>query len=104
MKGIKDMNKYINSKVVLWYACFLFSLQYFFYRVHFNSSAKEEARKIKNMAKKVPCSKRSKYKESYMTNQYKTGPELITPMKLWAILYLALRIHNNAMQLGDMLR
>ncbi|XP_014467239.1 PREDICTED: TATA box-binding protein-associated factor RNA polymerase I subunit B [Dinoponera quadriceps] len=73
-------------------------------RIHFNSSAKDEMRKVRNMAKKIPRNKRSKYKESYITNQYKMGPELITPMKLWAILYLALRIHNNDMQLGDMLR
>lgn len=61
-------------------------------------------RKVKNMVKKQPRKKRKKYKESYATSQYKAGPGLITPMKLWAILYLALRIHNNAMQLGDMLR
>ncbi|EFN87076.1 hypothetical protein EAI_04977 [Harpegnathos saltator] len=72
--------------------------------IYFNFSAKEETRKIKGMMKKAPRNKRNKYKKGYITNKYKMGPELITPMKLWAILYLALRIHNNAMQLGDMLR
>lgn len=32
------------------------------------------------------------------------GPNIITPMRLWAIIYLALRIHNQPIQLGDMLR
>lgn len=56
------------------------------------------------MAKKVPRHKRSKYKQSHVTTRYKTGPELITPTKLWAILYLALRIHNQDIHLGDMIR
>lgn len=56
------------------------------------------------MANKIPRHKRRKYKQNHITTQYKTGPELITPMKLWAILYLALRIHNQDVHLGDMLR
>ncbi|KYN10880.1 L-asparaginase [Trachymyrmex cornetzi] len=71
-------------------------------RIKFNSSAKEEKNKIENMAKKR--SKRSKYKQNHVTTQYKTSPELITPTKLWAILYLALRIHNQDMHLSDMIR
>ncbi|XP_011864842.1 PREDICTED: TATA box-binding protein-associated factor RNA polymerase I subunit B [Vollenhovia emeryi] len=73
-------------------------------RIQFNSSAKEETRRVKDMAKKVPRHKRNKYKQSYVTTRYKTGPELITPTKLWAILYLALRIHNQDIHLGDMIR
>ncbi|EGI63334.1 PREDICTED: TATA box-binding protein-associated factor RNA polymerase I subunit B isoform X1 [Acromyrmex echinatior] len=73
-------------------------------RIKFNSSAKEEKNKIENMAKKVSRSKRSKYKQNHVTTQYKTSPELITPTKLWAILYLALRIHNQDMHLSDMIR
>ncbi|XP_039315147.1 uncharacterized protein LOC105201074 isoform X2 [Solenopsis invicta] len=73
-------------------------------RIQFNSSAKEETSRIKNMAKKVPRYKRSKYKQSHVTTRYKTGPDLITPTKLWAILYLALRIHNQDIHLGDMIR
>ncbi|CAL1673635.1 unnamed protein product [Lasius platythorax] len=73
-------------------------------RIQFNSSAKEETRRIKNMAKKIPVHKRRKYRQNHVTTQYKTGPELITPMKLWAILYLALRIHDQNIHLGDMLR
>ncbi|XP_011250767.2 TATA box-binding protein-associated factor RNA polymerase I subunit B [Camponotus floridanus] len=75
-----------------------------FERICFNSFAKEETRKIKEMAKKIPRYKRTKYKQNHITTQYKTGPELITPMKLWAILYLALRIHNQDIHLSDMLR
>lgn len=32
------------------------------------------------------------------------GPHIMTPMRLWAIIYLALRIHDQPIQLGDMLR
>lgn len=74
------------------------------HRIQLNSSAKEETNRIKNMAKKIPRYKRSKYKQSHVTTRYKTGPELITPTKLWAILYLALRIHNQDIHLGDMIR
>ncbi|XP_029157155.1 LOW QUALITY PROTEIN: TATA box-binding protein-associated factor RNA polymerase I subunit B [Nylanderia fulva] len=73
-------------------------------RIKFNSTAKKETRKIKDMAKKIPRHKRKNYKQKHITTQYKTGPELITPMKLWAILYLALRIHDQNIHLGDMLR
>ncbi|XP_011644260.1 TATA box-binding protein-associated factor RNA polymerase I subunit B isoform X1 [Pogonomyrmex barbatus] len=73
-------------------------------RLQFNSSAKEEANRIKNMAKKLSRQKRNKYKQSHITTRYKTGPELITPTKLWAILYLALRIHNQDIHLSDMIR
>ncbi|XP_077266649.1 TATA box-binding protein-associated factor RNA polymerase I subunit B isoform X2 [Temnothorax americanus] len=73
-------------------------------RIQFNSSAKEETSRIKNMAKRVPRHKRNKYKQSHVTTRYKTGPGLITPTKLWAILYLALRIHNQDIHLGDMIR
>ncbi|XP_071569340.1 uncharacterized protein Taf1b isoform X2 [Temnothorax nylanderi] len=73
-------------------------------RIQFNSFAKEETSRIKNMAKRVPRQKRNKYKQSHVTTRYKTGPELITPTKLWAILYLALRIHNQDIHLGDMIR
>ncbi|XP_018339956.1 PREDICTED: TATA box-binding protein-associated factor RNA polymerase I subunit B [Trachymyrmex septentrionalis] len=73
-------------------------------RIKFNSSAKKEKKKIENMAKKVSKSKRRKYKQTHVTTQYKTSPELITPTKLWAILYLALRIHNQDIHLSDMIR
>ncbi|XP_036150083.1 TATA box-binding protein-associated factor RNA polymerase I subunit B isoform X3 [Monomorium pharaonis] len=73
-------------------------------RIQFNFSAKEEMNRIKNMAKKLPRYKRSKYNHSHVTTRYKTGPDLITPTKLWAILYLALRIHNQDIHLGDMIR
>ena len=73
-------------------------------KVQFSSHAKEEAKKIGRLAKNMPRGKRTKYKAKHISTQYKIGPNIITPMKLWAILYLALRIHNQPIQLGDMLR
>ncbi|KYM93727.1 hypothetical protein ALC62_15713 [Cyphomyrmex costatus] len=73
-------------------------------RIKFNSSAKAEKCKIENMAKKISSCKRRRYKQSHVRTQYKTSPELITPSKLLAILYLALRIHNQDIHLGDMIR
>ncbi|KAL0116007.1 hypothetical protein PUN28_011105 [Cardiocondyla obscurior] len=73
-------------------------------RIEFNSFAKKETTKVKNMAKKIPKHKRGRYKQSHVTTRYKTGPESITPTKLWAILYLALRIHKQDIHLSDMIR
>ncbi|XP_033324904.2 TATA box-binding protein-associated factor RNA polymerase I subunit B [Megalopta genalis] len=73
-------------------------------RLQFSSHAKEETRKIKKLSKHVPKNKRVNYKAKHISTQYKIGPHIITPMRLWAILYLALRIHNQPIQLGDMLR
>ncbi|KZC10525.1 L-asparaginase, partial [Dufourea novaeangliae] len=72
--------------------------------VKFSSHAKEEARKIKKLSKNLPRHKRAKYRAKHISTKYKMGPYVITPMRLWAILYLALRIHNQPIQLGDMLR
>ncbi|XP_071866435.1 TATA box-binding protein-associated factor RNA polymerase I subunit B isoform X2 [Bombus fervidus] len=73
-------------------------------KVQFSSHAKEEARKIKRLSKNIPRFERAKYKAKHISTQYKMGPNIITPMRLWAIIYLALRIHNQPIQLGDMLR
>ncbi|XP_026674207.1 TATA box-binding protein-associated factor RNA polymerase I subunit B [Ceratina calcarata] len=73
-------------------------------KVQFSSHAKAEAKKIKELSKGVPRSKKVKYRETHIRTQYKIGPQVITPMRLWAILYLALRIENQPIQLGDMLR
>ncbi|XP_031774027.1 LOW QUALITY PROTEIN: TATA box-binding protein-associated factor RNA polymerase I subunit B [Apis florea] len=73
-------------------------------KVQFSSHAKEEARKIKKLSKNVPRSERIKYRAKHISNQYKMGPHIMTPMRLWAIIYLALRIHDQPIQLGDMLR
>ncbi|XP_078032989.1 TATA box-binding protein-associated factor RNA polymerase I subunit B [Augochlora pura] len=73
-------------------------------RLRFSSHAKEETRKIKKLSKHVPRHKRVNYKAKHISTQYKIGPHVITPMRLWAIIYLALRIHNQPIQLGDMLR
>nr|XP_012143912.1 PREDICTED: TATA box-binding protein-associated factor RNA polymerase I subunit B isoform X1 [Megachile rotundata] len=73
-------------------------------RVRFSSHAQKEAKKIKRLSKNIPKYKRSKYKASHISTQYKVGPHIITPMKLWAIIYLALRVHHQPIQLGDMLR
>ncbi|CAK9824738.1 TATA box-binding protein-associated factor RNA polymerase I subunit B [Anthophora retusa] len=73
-------------------------------RIQFSSHAKEEARKINRLSKNVPRTKRAEYKAKHTSTQYKIGPHIITPMRLWAIIYLALRIRNHPIQLGDMLR
>ncbi|XP_043265740.1 TATA box-binding protein-associated factor RNA polymerase I subunit B [Colletes gigas] len=73
-------------------------------KVKYSSHAKEEIKKIKRLSKHVPWYKRAKYKKYHISTQYKVGPHIITPMRLWAIIYLALRIHNHPIQLGDMLR
>ncbi|XP_012287844.1 TATA box-binding protein-associated factor RNA polymerase I subunit B [Orussus abietinus] len=73
-------------------------------KIRFNANAKEEARKIKNVSVKVPKSKRFLYQRKHVTTQYKISPQVITPMKLWAIIYLALRIHKENVHLADMLR
>ncbi|KAL6427148.1 hypothetical protein ACFW04_008650 [Cataglyphis niger] len=56
-------------------------------RIQFDPYAKDETKRIKEMARKIPRHKCKKYKQNHVTTQYKTGPELITPMKLWTILY-----------------
>lgn len=73
-------------------------------KVQFSSHAKKEARKIKKLSKNIPRSERIKYRAKHISNQYKMGPHIMTPMRLWAIIYLALRIHDQPIQLGDMLR
>ncbi|XP_014600234.1 PREDICTED: TATA box-binding protein-associated factor RNA polymerase I subunit B [Polistes canadensis] len=73
-------------------------------RVSFNKFAKEEKKKIQKLAKNVSYIKRVKYRKKHITSQYKTGPCVITGIKLWAIVYLAMRIHKEPIQLGDMLR
>ncbi|XP_076241063.1 TATA box-binding protein-associated factor RNA polymerase I subunit B [Calliopsis andreniformis] len=73
-------------------------------KVQFSTHAKEEAKKVKKLAKNVQRSKRVKYKMKHVTTQYRGGPCIITPMRLWAIIYLALRLHSQPIQLGDMLR
>ncbi|XP_015177405.1 PREDICTED: TATA box-binding protein-associated factor RNA polymerase I subunit B [Polistes dominula] len=73
-------------------------------RISFNKFAKEEKKKITKLSKNVSYIKRVKYREKHTTSQYKTGPYVITGIKLWAIIYLAMRIHKEPIQLGDMLR
>ncbi|XP_047351708.1 TATA box-binding protein-associated factor RNA polymerase I subunit B [Vespa velutina] len=73
-------------------------------KVSFSKHAKEESKKIKELSKKIPYGKRIKYRETHITTQYKAGPYIITAMKLWAIVYLGLRIHKEPIQLSDMLR
>ncbi|KAL6427134.1 hypothetical protein ACFW04_008636 [Cataglyphis niger] len=43
--------------------------------------------RIKEMTKKMPIHKHKKCKQNHVKTQYKTEPELTTPMKLWVILY-----------------
>lgn len=72
--------------------------------MQFSSHAKTETKKIKRLSKNIPRHKRAKYRKNHISTQYKIGPHIITPMRLWAIIYLALRIHHHPIQLGDMLR
>lgn len=59
---------------------------------------------MKQLSKKVPLAKRKHYKKSHVTTQYAAGPDVVTPLKLWSIVYLALRIHNHDIHVSDMLR
>lgn len=56
------------------------------------------------MSKKIPWKKRSQYKKTHVTSQYAAGPDVVTPLKLWSIVYLALRIHKSDIHASDMLR
>ncbi|XP_066603826.1 TATA box-binding protein-associated factor RNA polymerase I subunit B isoform X2 [Prorops nasuta] len=72
--------------------------------IKFSTHAKEETKRVKAISLKLPKNKRSKFRKVHLTSKYKTGPYIITMSKLWAIIYLALRYHNEPMQLGDMIR
>lgn len=73
-------------------------------RLKYSNHAKKEFKRMKKLSKKLPISERSKYQQKHVTTKYRTSPHVITPMKLWAILYLALRIHKQDIHLADMLR
>ncbi|XP_015597205.1 TATA box-binding protein-associated factor RNA polymerase I subunit B [Cephus cinctus] len=73
-------------------------------RVQFSKHAKMEAKRIKEATKILPLAERRKLQEKYTRKQYLTSPNMVSPVKLWAILYLALRIHDQQIHLGDMLR
>ncbi|KAK9294609.1 hypothetical protein QLX08_010833 [Tetragonisca angustula] len=73
-------------------------------KIQFSSHAKEETRKIKRLSKNLPRCERVQYRAKHISTQYRMGPNVITPTRLWAIIYLALRIHSHPIQLGDMLR
>ncbi|XP_012250900.2 TATA box-binding protein-associated factor RNA polymerase I subunit B isoform X1 [Athalia rosae] len=75
-----------------------------FERLKYSKHAKMEEKKVKQLSKKLPASKRKRYQKNHVTTKYRTGPHVITPIKLWAILYLALRIHNQNIHLADILR
>ncbi|XP_016845489.1 TATA box-binding protein-associated factor RNA polymerase I subunit B [Nasonia vitripennis] len=73
-------------------------------RIRFNKKAKLETRKVRALSKNVPRAKRMNYRKKHVTTQYASGPNIITPLKLWSIIYLALRINNQDIHLSDMLR
>ncbi|XP_057340353.1 TATA box-binding protein-associated factor RNA polymerase I subunit B isoform X1 [Microplitis mediator] len=73
-------------------------------RLQFTKLAREETKKAALKSQSLPKSKKKKFRATYCSYSYTRGPDLITPMKLWAILYLALRIHNENIHLSDMLR
>lgn len=76
----------------------------FLFRIHFNKKARLEKKKMKKLSKKVPRLKRKKYVKTHCTTTYNRGPDVLTPMKLWSIIYIALRVENEKMYLSDMLR
>ncbi|XP_046416794.1 TATA box-binding protein-associated factor RNA polymerase I subunit B isoform X1 [Neodiprion fabricii] len=73
-------------------------------KLKYSKHAKSEAKRVKQLSKKLPRAQRVKYQQTHVTTKYRTGPYVITPMKIWAILYLALRIHDQSIHLADMLR
>lgn len=74
------------------------------FRLQFTKLAREETKKAALKSQSLPKNKKKKFRATYCSYSYKRGPDLITPMKLWAILYWALRIHNENIHLSDMLR
>lgn len=76
----------------------------FLFRIKYNKKARLEGKKIKALSKNVPVAARKHYKKTHSTTQYTSGPDVITPLKLWSIVYLALRIHKTAIHVSDMLR
>ncbi|XP_058793595.1 TATA box-binding protein-associated factor RNA polymerase I subunit B [Phymastichus coffea] len=73
-------------------------------RIKYTKKAKSEAKKIKVLSMKLPRQKRMEYRRTHVTTQYAIGPDIITPMKLWSMIYLALRINCQEIHLADMLR
>lgn len=73
-----------------------------FLRIAFSKHAREESKKVQEVSKGKRKKEREKCENSYTTKSY--TKYLLGPQKLWAILYLALRIHDDDIQLADMLR
>ncbi|XP_011505076.1 PREDICTED: TATA box-binding protein-associated factor RNA polymerase I subunit B [Ceratosolen solmsi marchali] len=74
------------------------------YRIRFNKKARLEAKKLKVLSKKLPRAKRVNYCKKHVTTQYATGPDVLTPLKLLSILYLALRADNINIYISDLIR
>ncbi|KAK0165020.1 hypothetical protein PV328_003578 [Microctonus aethiopoides] len=73
-------------------------------KIKFNKYARQEAKKVKIMAKSMSKTKRKKFKEKHVTASYSAGPQIITMAKIWGLVYLALRINDDKIHLSDMLR
>ncbi|XP_034945300.1 TATA box-binding protein-associated factor RNA polymerase I subunit B [Chelonus insularis] len=69
-----------------------------------NKNAQEEAKQAKVLSKSLPRNEKRKFQDKYASAKYKTGPGVITAKRLWAIVYLALRINNEKLHLSDLLR
>lgn len=72
-------------------------------RLCYSKRTKLQIRQMNKQAKKIPYSKRKKFKAKRLS-VYRSGPDAITPNKIFAIVYLALRLQNENIYLSDILR
>ncbi|XP_014221898.1 uncharacterized protein LOC106649137 [Trichogramma pretiosum] len=72
--------------------------------IHFNQRARSEKKRIKTMSHKVPKKRKINHHKYFNRTQYARGPDVISPLKLLSILYLALRYHDHGIQISDLLR
>ncbi|CAG5076979.1 Similar to TAF1B: TATA box-binding protein-associated factor RNA polymerase I subunit B (Drosophila melanogaster) [Cotesia congregata] len=73
-------------------------------RLQFNALAREEIKLVTEKAKKVRKKFRKKFIATSQSLTSRYGPDIITPIKLWALLYLALRINNEDIHVSDIMR
>ncbi|XP_044594910.1 TATA box-binding protein-associated factor RNA polymerase I subunit B [Cotesia glomerata] len=73
-------------------------------RLQFNALAREEIKSVTEKAKKVRKKFRKKFIATSQSLTSRYGPDIITPIKLWALLYLALRINNEDIHVSDIMR
>ncbi|KAJ8684128.1 hypothetical protein QAD02_019920 [Eretmocerus hayati] len=73
-------------------------------RIRFNKRARLESQRVRRRSLTLPASKKKQYAKSYTFSQYNIGPDVLTPIKLWSIIYIALRIEAQDIHISDMLR